>query len=127
MQQAELRELIARQQSGWSLEQPFYTSQELYELERRGWLSQQWYVLAHVSELNDAGSFIVRELLGESVIVVRDTVGELRGFYNVCRHRGSRICSKDGQAKVFTCPYHAWSYRLDGSLRGAAALPEGID
>jgi glycine betaine catabolism A len=70
---------------------------------------------------------MVRKLLGESLIIVRDTEGVLRGFYNVCRHRGSRICDRDGQATSLVCPYHAWSYRLDGSVRSAPSISEDID
>jgi Rieske 2Fe-2S family protein len=127
MNTTELRHLIDRQRPGWSLEQPFYVSPEIYELERRGWLAAQWYVLGHVSEVREPSSFIVRELLGESLLLVRDTAGVLRGFYNVCRHRGSRICAQDGRAGALVCPYHGWSYRLDGSFRSAAAMPEEID
>lgn len=128
MHSSDMAQLIARQPSGWSLEQPFYVSEELYEFERRGWLARQWYVLGHCSELPEAGSYIVRDLLGESLLIVRDGEGKVRGFYNVCRHRGSRLCDRDGRAlRSFTCPYHAWSYRLDGTLRTAPALPEGID
>jgi phenylpropionate dioxygenase-like ring-hydroxylating dioxygenase large terminal subunit len=127
MQATGISELIARQRLGWSLEQAFYISADVYEFEARGWLAQQWYVLAHCSELPQTGSFIVRDLLGESLILVRDTTGALHGFYNVCAHRGSRVCDKDGRANAFTCPYHAWTYRLDGSLRGAPALPAGTD
>jgi len=122
-----LKVLIARQRPGWALEQPFYTSPSIYEIERRGWLANQWFLVAHRSEVADAGSYIVRELLGESLIFARDGEGTLRGFYNVCRHRGSRICERDGRSNNLTCPYHAWSYRLDGSLRAASALPEEID
>ena len=126
-QASALKVLIARQRPGWALEQPFYTSPSIYEIERRGWLANQWFVVAHRSEVADAGSYIVRELLGESLIFARDGEGTLRGFYNVCRHRGSRICERDGRSNNLTCPYHAWSYRLDGSLRVASALPEEID
>jgi phenylpropionate dioxygenase-like ring-hydroxylating dioxygenase large terminal subunit len=127
MQATLLREAIARQRPGWSLEQPFYTSPEIYEYERRGWLAEQWYILGHCSEVPDPGSFMVRNLLGESLIIVRGTDGVLRGFYNVCRHRGSRICDHDGRATTLVCPYHAWSYRLDGSVRSAPAISEDID
>ena len=127
MQATLLREAIARQRPGWSLEQPFYTSPEIYEFERRGWLAEQWYILGHCSEVPDPGSFMVRNLLGESLIIVRGTDGVLRGFYNVCRHRGSRICDHDGRATTLVCPYHAWSYRLDGSVRSAPAISEDID
>lgn len=121
-------ELIARQRTGWSLEQPFYTSEEVYDFERSGWLAKQWHILAHGSELPDEGCFIVRELLGESLLIARERGGTVRGFYNVCRHRGSQICDQDGRApRGFTCPYHGWSYRLDGALHKAAALPDGVD
>jgi phenylpropionate dioxygenase-like ring-hydroxylating dioxygenase large terminal subunit len=127
MQTAVFREYIARQRPGWSLEGPFYTSSEIYEMERRGLLAEKWYVLGHCSEFQTAGSYIVRSVLGESLLVVRGVDGAVRGFYNVCRHRGSRICEQDGQAKSFVCPYHAWSYRLDGSLRSAPAMSENIE
>lgn len=127
MQSDQLSELIARQRPGWSLEQPFYLSPEIFDLERRGWLAEQWFVIAHVSEISEPGSYIVRDLLGESIVITRDTHGALRGFYNVCRHRGSRVCDADGRGTSLLCPYHAWSYQLDGSLRAAPALPEGID
>ena len=64
---------------------------------------------------------------GESLIVVRDEAGAVRAFYNVCRHRGSRLCSGDGRAARIVCPYHAWTYGLDGALRSAVALPAGTD
>jgi Rieske 2Fe-2S family protein len=122
-----LHEAIARQRTGYSLEQMFYVSPELYAFERRNWLARQWYVLGHSSELPDVGSFIVRDLLGESLIIVRDSERAIRAFYNVCRHRGSRICTTDGKATSLMCPYHAWSYRLDGSLRSAPAMAADIN
>jgi len=127
MQKIDLSRLIDRQRAGWSLEQPFYTCEEIYALEQGGWLAAQWYVIGHTSEVADPGCFIVRSVLGESLIVVRDRDGVLKGYYNVCRHRGSRICDVDGRATHLMCPYHAWTYRLDGSLRSAAALPQHID
>jgi Rieske 2Fe-2S family protein len=127
MQNPTLTELIMRQRPGWSLEQPFYVSPAIYEHERAGWLAEQWYIVGHISELPTPGSYIVRELLGESLLIARDGAGTLRGFYNVCSHRGSRICDHDGHANGFVCPYHAWSYHLDGSLRSAPALPREIN
>lgn len=127
MDATELKSLIARQRPGWSLEQPFYVSPALYDFERRGWLARQPFILGHTSEVKDPGTYIVREVLGESLIIVRGADDVVRGFYNVCRHRGSKICDGDGRATSLMCPYHAWSYRLDGSLRAAAALPKGTD
>ena len=80
----DLRALIARQRPGWSLEQPFYTSPEIFEIERGGWLAPQWFMLGHGSEIPEPGCYMVRELLGESLIVVRDDGGGVRGYYNVC-------------------------------------------
>lgn len=127
MEVEQLQELIARQRPGWSLEQSFYTSAAIFDIERRGWLAAQWYVIAHGSEISQLGAYIVRDLLGESIVVVRGAQGSVRGFYNVCRHRGSRICDSDGQRTAFVCPYHAWSYNLDGSLRAAPALSDDVD
>jgi len=124
MNTCELRDAIARQQIGWTLEAPFYTSSALFEYERRTWLADQWFILGHVSEVREPGAYIVRDLLGESIIVSRDEEGTLRAFYNVCPHRGSRICEKDGHGGNLVCPYHAWTFRLNGSLRSASALPE---
>lgn len=109
------------------MERDFYTSNDVFDLERSAWLVKQWYLLAHSSEVADPGSFVVRDLLREPLLLARDATGTLRGFYNVCRHRGSRICDRDGHSNSIMCPYHGWTYRLDGSLRAAAALPEGAD
>ncbi len=127
LQPADIKAAIDRQRPGWTLDQMFYASPEIFEYERKNYLPYRWYVLGHISELPETGSHIVRDLLGESVIAVRDGEGTVRGFYNVCRHRGSRICDKDGRAQSLVCPYHAWSYRLDGSVRNAPAMPEGVD
>jgi Rieske 2Fe-2S family protein len=123
----DLEALIARQRPGWSLEQPFYTSPAIFEIERKGWLARQWFTLGHGSEIPEPGCFMIRELLGESLIVVRDEGRRVQAFYNVCRHRGSRLYDEDGRSSQLNCPYHAWGYRLDGSLRSAAGLPAGTD
>src|ERR1700756_2114042 len=122
-----IEDALRRYRPGWTLEQFFYTNEELFEYERRTWLARQWYLVAHVSEVPKIGSYIVREVLGESLIIVRTAGNAILGVFNVCRHRGSPVCREDGTAAVFTCPYHAWSYSLDGRLRGATALIEGSD
>ncbi len=87
-----------------------------------------WQVVCHVSDIPDAGDWHTLDYIGESVIVVRGKDRELRAFTNVCRHRGSRIVDgSSGCAKKLVCPYHAWTYELDGRLTGVpdcATYPE---
>lgn len=121
-----IADLVQRQRPGWSLEQAFYTSSEVYAVDRL-WMETEWFLLAYSSELPGPNTYVVRELLGESLIITRDEHQVVRAFYNVCRHRGSRICQADGKGRRLMCPYHAWSYRLDGSLLAAAAMPPEMD
>jgi Rieske 2Fe-2S family protein len=89
-----------------------------------------WICIGHVSELSERGSFITRELAGESLLFVADDEGIVRGFFNVCRHRGSRLVSEtEGKLRRLQCPYHAWTYGFDGSLRNAPHTEdvEGFD
>lgn len=79
-------------------------------------------MLAHSSQLASAGDFIAREVLGVPVLLARDSGGVLRGFINVCRHRGAPACTMPaGNARTFRCPVHGWTYRLDGSLASTPA------
>lgn len=75
--------------------------------------------LAHGAEIPQTGDFIVRDVLGKSIIVIRGSDGQARAFLNACRHRGSQLLSEPkGNARALVCPYHAWTYRHDGSLFG---------
>ena len=78
-----IEEALARYRPGRSLEQFFYTSEELFEYERRTWLARQWFLIGHGGEVPRTGSYIVRELLGESLIVVRTATDAVKGFFNV--------------------------------------------
>ncbi|MBC8751676.1 MULTISPECIES: aromatic ring-hydroxylating oxygenase subunit alpha [Paraburkholderia] len=125
-----LSELLANQQSGLTLQQPFYNSPEIYRLEVENLLMNRWHCVGHVSSIPKAGDYFLFEFDSESVIVVRGENGEVHAHANVCRHRGSRICSKQsGHANggVLVCPYHAWVYKLDGSLRNARMMPPEFD
>ena len=86
-----------------------------------------WLFIGHQSEIPNKGDYFVYNLLSESVIVVRGKDQQIHGYINVCRHRGSRICLEDrGNMQRFTCPYHAWTYNLDGSLMIAKELSNGV-
>jgi choline monooxygenase len=86
----------------------------------RSHIHRSWQYAGHVSLLPEPGDYAVREIGDESVILLRDAAGELRGFYNVCQHRGHRLLEGEGHLKkIITCPYHAWAYDLSGALRTA--------
>lgn len=120
-----IRELIACQKPGWSLEQRFYTDPEIYQLELDYILTRSWMCAGHVSEFPEPGDFKVFRMAHESAIVVRGQDGELRAFANVCRHRGSLVCLEQaGNTRKFTCPYHGWVYDTTGQLIGARNMPD---
>lgn len=98
-----------------------YYDPAIYAREQECIFSRMWVYAGHVSSLPEPGSYHVVRLVGESVIVVRDKRGALHAFLNVCRHRGSRLCSEvSGTLKgSIQCRYHAWTYGLDGQLLGA--------
>ena len=123
-----IRELIACQKSGWSLEQRFYTDPEIYALELDRIVTRNWIFAGHQSQLAAAGDYLVVDVANESAIVVRTGSGEIKAFANVCRHRGSIICvEKSGNTRKFQCPYHGWMYDTDGNLVAARNMSDGFD
>ena len=94
-----------------------YHDAAIYEWERKNVFAVDWVIVGRASEAPDPGTYFVTELDGESIIVVRGRDGDLRAFYNVCRHRGTTVVEEPcGKAVRFQCPYHAWIYDLDGTL-----------
>jgi Rieske 2Fe-2S family protein len=103
-----------------TLPQRYFVSPEIFEEEREKIFSAQWVLVGHQSQIAKAGDYFVQEVAGESVIVVHDQMDTLHAFYNVCRHRGTRLCEEQsGHSAAIQCPYHAWTYGLDGRLIGA--------
>ena len=99
----------------------YYTDPAIFEREKRNIFERQWQYVCRAEDVPSPGRF-VRVMVGnENVIVVRGRDGELRAFLNVCRHRGSTLCLTDrgDVGRSIRCPYHAWTYRLDGSLMSA--------
>jgi phenylpropionate dioxygenase-like ring-hydroxylating dioxygenase large terminal subunit len=118
----------ARAEPGMSLPAPFYTEHEIFLQDMKTVLGHQWLLVGHVSRIEKPGQYFVTEIADESIIVIRESASKINAFYNVCRHRGSRIClDHEGQKKRLTCPYHAWTYALDGSLYRARYMPEDFD
>jgi Rieske 2Fe-2S family protein len=109
-----------------SLPQRYFISPEVFAQEKERIFSRQWVLVGHQSAIAQPGDYFIPEVANESLIVVRDKRGEIRGFYNVCRHRGSRLIeSRNGQlSAAIQCPYHAWTYGLDGRLIGAPHMDD---
>lgn len=99
---------------GWTYSDPVFFAREMEAV-----LRPSWQVVCHESDIAGPGDYYLLEFLGESIAVVRGRDGALNAFHNVCRHRGARILdAPNGSVKSIACPYHAWTYNLDGSLRG---------
>src|SRR5437870_9458682 len=109
-----------------TLPQRYFVSPEIFAQEQDRIFSTQWVLVGHQSQLPNAGDYFVAEVAEESLIIVRDKRGEIRGFCNVCRHRGSRLIeNRKGQlSAAIQCPYHAWTYGLDGRLLGAPHMDD---
>jgi glycine betaine catabolism A len=109
-----------------SLSQPYFVSSEIFAQEQTKIFPRQWVLVGHQSQIAQAGHYFTLEVAGESLVVVRDKRGDIHGFYNVCRHRGSRLIeNRNGQlSAAIQCPYHAWTYALDGRLIGAPHMDE---
>jgi phenylpropionate dioxygenase-like ring-hydroxylating dioxygenase large terminal subunit len=107
---------------GWTYSDPGF-----FAAEKEALFLRSWQLVCHVSEVAAPGDFATLSILGERALVVRQEDGSLRAFYNVCRHRASAVLSGQGSCgAMIRCPYHGWTYRLDGSLRavpGEAGFP----
>ena len=105
--------------------QKYFFSPEIFAEEQEKIFSKQWLLVGHQNQIARPGDYFVQEVTGESLIVIRDKSGEIHGFFNVCRHRGTRLCeARNGQLSAIQCPYHAWTYSLDGRLLGAPHMDE---
>jgi Rieske 2Fe-2S family protein len=99
-----------------------YRSPEFFQAERREIFARTWLLVGHVSQLREPGDYVSMTIAGEPIAVVRGKDGRLRAFSNVCRHRAARVLDGAGNCgKAMRCPYHGWTYGLDGQL---LAIPE---
>jgi len=96
----------------------YYTDPEIFRQELETFFRSMWVCAGREEQVENPGDYFLSEVAGESIIATRDSGGALRAFYNVCRHRGTRMCREDhGKfAARIQCPYHGWTYGLDGRL-----------
>lgn len=105
--------------ASFTLPAQWYLDPAIFEREKDAIFYRNWHYVTHVSALRRTGDYATLRIADESVFVVRDRKGGIAAFYNVCKHRAHELLRGEGNTKLITCPYHAWAYGLDGSLRGA--------
>lgn len=107
-------------ENSYGLPASFYVEPEIFERERQSIFHRAWRFVAHQSQIPNPGDYVTANIVGQSIFVVRDRNGDIRGFYNVCQHRAHELVRGAGSLKSgIVCPYHAWTYALDGALKGA--------
>ena len=100
----------------------YYTSDEVLTQEKRNLFFKTWQFVCHASELAEAGSYKTMTIFDQNIMLVRTQEGDLRGYFNVCPHRGHMLVEGSGQKRAFTCPYHAWTFGLKGDLLGVCGV-----
>ena len=122
------KELISKYQGSQSLPRQFYTSETVYKMDIQHYWNHSWIWVGHINQIPNVGDFFLFDYGYESVIIARDKNNSVNAFLNVCRHRGSRVCiEKSGNTRLFVCPYHAWTYELNGSLRAAREMEDDFN
>jgi phenylpropionate dioxygenase-like ring-hydroxylating dioxygenase large terminal subunit len=119
---------ISAARPGYSLEQSFYTADDVFTADFDQVISRKWIMAGHASRIPNKGDYFLFKIGSEQVIIIRENAASVRAFFNVCRHRGSTICAADsGNASKLVCPYHAWTFGLDGRLIAARLMPDDFD
>jgi Rieske 2Fe-2S family protein len=119
--------LLESRQPGHGLSRDAYHDKALFALEQRAIWRAHWVFVAHSAELRTSGDFLVVELFEDTILLVRQRDGSLRGLHNVCRHRGSLVATTPcGHLDHLVCPYHGWTYALDGALVSAPGARQDL-
>ena len=109
----------AQPERSFTMPARFYTDSEIYEAEKENVFFNSWNYAGHVSQLKESGDYITISIHDQSIFIIKTKTGELNAFYNVCLHRGHELLSGKGKTNTIVCPYHAWSYTLEGNLKVA--------
>lgn len=103
----------------------YFFDESIFAQEKKKLFATHWLYVGRAQQIAQTGQYFLQTIGAESLIFVRDQDGEVRGFYNVCRHRGTQICTETSGSRLsFQCPYHAWTYGLDGRLLGAPTMQD---
>ena len=120
--------LLEQRRAGHTLPQDLYTEPNSFDFDMAAIYTRSWLMAGMECELPKAGSYLALNIGNWPVIIVRDSKSEIRAFHNSCRHRGSMLCQPGlGTAPKLVCPYHRWTYNLDGSLLAATRMPDDFE
>lgn len=112
-------------EQAYTIPSSWYTDPAFHAWDRETIFSKTWQYVGHAAQVKNPGEYLVANVADNPVLVVRGENGELRGFFNVCRHRGGPLATRDGCDSRLRCGYHGWTYGLDGSLKGTPEF-EGV-
>ena len=123
-----LAAMLSSYESGMTLPQSFYTDEGVFTAEKRDIFQAHWLFVGHSCEVTEPGEYFTVPIGDESLIIVRDQQGNLQAYFNVCRHRGSRLTTESkGCVRSLVCPYHGWAYDLEGRLKAARLMGEDFE
>lgn len=123
-----IQNLLARRVPGYSLEQAFYTDPDVFQHDLDNIFYRDWLFAIPACELEKAGSYVTHTVGAYRIVIVRSADNQIRAFHNTCRHRGSVLCKAEkGHVPKLVCPYHQWTYELDGSLLWARDMGPDFD
>ena len=106
-------------EDAWTIPGSWYTDERLYQLELQTVFARSWQMVGRIDQVAEPGHYITTEIAGEPIVIVRGNDKVLRGFFNVCRHHAAAVMTEaEGQANQLRCPYHGWTYSLEGELKG---------
>ena len=104
-----------------------YTSDAFHQREIERIFAEVWNFVGHVDQIREPGDYFVVDLCGESIIMIRDKAEQVHAFANTCRHRGTRLLNRAGHCRVVSCPYHSWTFALDGALIATPGMEQTQD
>ncbi|UIJ91817.1 aromatic ring-hydroxylating dioxygenase subunit alpha [Sinorhizobium meliloti] len=120
--------LLDSRKPGYALERAFYTDPDIFQMDLEHIWYREWLFAGHEFELPKTGSYFTLQIGEYPIMIVRDEKGNIRAMHNTCRHRGSRICKHEkGTSAKLVCPYHQWTYGLDGHLLFARHMGDSFD